>query len=82
MRVSSRVDSYLTNMKMPWEKENQGVVMSVGQLQLCGIQEEEEKALEPKRDRLWSLPFGSQAICMFLEEKSSVVAVGLDEGRV
>jgi hypothetical protein len=34
-KVASRVDSYLTNMKMPWEKKEKKedkVIMSVGRL--------------------------------------------------
>jgi hypothetical protein len=34
MNVASRVDSYLTNMKLPWEKELAITVVSVGSVEL------------------------------------------------
>ena len=64
---------------MPWEKENLGVVMSVGQLQLVGVSQSETGS---NHERLWSIPFASQAICMFYEPSCSIVVVGLDEGKV
>jgi len=33
MNVASRVDAYLTNMKMPWEKEAPPTLLSVGALE-------------------------------------------------
>ena len=33
MNIANRVDSYLTNMKMPWEKVAPPVIMSVSSLE-------------------------------------------------
>ena len=33
MNIVSRVDAYLTNMKMPWEKEAPPTLLSVGALE-------------------------------------------------
>jgi len=33
MNVASRVDAYLTNMKMPWEKEAPPTLLAVGCLE-------------------------------------------------
>ncbi len=33
MNVASRVDAYLTNMKMPWEKDAPPTLLSVGALE-------------------------------------------------
>lgn len=50
MNVASRVDSYLTNMKLPWEKEAPPTLLSVGALE-CYILISET---EFKFDRIWS----------------------------
>ncbi len=34
MNIANRVDSYLTNMKMPWEKAPPPVIMSVASAEL------------------------------------------------
>ena len=57
MRVASRVDSYLTNMKLPWEKESIPVVMTVGQLMLQSIKKVESD--NPIYEKLWTKPFAS-----------------------
>lgn len=36
MSPVSRIDSYLTNAKMPWEKEAPPVIVTVGALELYG----------------------------------------------
>ena len=57
MSVTSRVDSYLTNMKMPWEKELPvGTLVTVGAVE-CFIQ---SNIGEIKFDRLWSKTFQTQ----------------------
>jgi hypothetical protein len=53
MNVASRVDSYLTNMKMPWEKTAPPVIMSVGCVELWA------QTQEYKFERIWSRSFKS-----------------------
>jgi len=54
MSVTSRVDSYLTNMKMPWEKElPPGTMVTVGAVE-CYSQPFED---EYKFDKLWTKTF-------------------------
>ncbi|EAR93569.2 PX-SNARE domain protein (macronuclear) [Tetrahymena thermophila SB210] len=78
MNVASRVDAYLTNMKMPWEKEQPQTLLSVGTLE-CWLQNN-QGGLD--FEKAWSIPYPLQAICMHWEPSSCILSVGLDEGRV
>ncbi|EGR33250.1 PX domain protein [Ichthyophthirius multifiliis] len=79
MNVASRMDAYLTNMKMPWEKEQPQTLLSVGTLE-CWIQQ--QKSDKFQFDRVWSLAYPSQAICMHWEPISQILTIGLDEGKI
>jgi hypothetical protein len=50
MNIASRMDSYLTNMKMPWEKEAMPTLLSVGGLE-CFF-EKQDGSFE--FERIWS----------------------------
>lgn len=50
MNIVHRVDSYLTNMKMPWEKVSPPVIMSVASLE-CYVE------TAKKYEKLWSKNF-------------------------
>jgi hypothetical protein len=78
MNVASRVDSYLTNMKLPWEKDVNITIMTVGSLE-CYIQNDKN---EFKFDKLWNKTYPSQGICMDWEPKSCRLAVGMDNGTI
>ena len=59
MSVLSRMDSYLSNAKLPWDREDKpACVASVGVLE-CYV---EKKKFEFQK--LWSKKFAFQAICM------------------
>lgn len=78
MNVASRVDAYLTNMKMPWEKDQPQTLLSVGTLE-CWLQSNQgDLAFE----KAWSIPYPLQAICMYWEPSSCILSIGLDEGKV
>lgn len=64
MNVASRVDSYLTNMKLPWEKDLPPVIVSVGAVE-CYIQ---DNLNEFKFDRVWTKTFSCQ-VSTFLQKK-------------
>ena len=73
MNVASRVDSYLSNMKLPWDREDKPpCVSSVGILE-CYL----ERKNEPFTfDKLWAKGFASQAICLVWDQPSNLIAVG------
>lgn len=78
MNALSRVDSYFTNMDLPWEKNknpNQ-VLLSVGVI---------EALIQPKAgvlefERIWCKSNKSQAICMSWSDAMSSLAIGFDSG--
>ena len=55
LNAVSRVDSYLTNMKMPWEKEAPPVLVTVGAIEFY-VKSSTEEA---KYDKLWIKTFSS-----------------------
>lgn len=75
MSITTRVDSYLTNMKMPWEKTAPPVIMGVSALE-CYIE------TGGKYERLWSKSFKVQSICMSWDSEKETVYVGCDDGKV
>ncbi len=78
-KVTSRMDSYLVNMKLPWEKQKSGVpdvIISVGRLQMFQLSDSEEL------QSTWNIKFDSQAICLYFCHTSSRAVVGLDDGSV
>lgn len=59
MSVTSRVDSYLTNMKMPWEKDQpKGALVTVGTVE-CYIQQDLGVF---KFEKLWTKTFQVQVL--------------------
>lgn len=59
MNVLSRMDSYISNIKLPWDREDKPLcVSSVGVLE-C-YYEKKKFSFE----KLWSKSFAFQAICM------------------
>jgi WD40 repeat protein len=79
MSVTSRVDSYLTNMKMPWEKElPTGGMVTVGAVE-CYIQKDKD---EINFDKVWTKTFQSQVIHLHWEPTSCLLTCGKDDGSV
>jgi hypothetical protein len=72
MNAASRVDAYLTNMKLPWEKEAPPTLLSVGALE-CWVQSVED---DFKFERAWSKTYPSQAICLYWDLPSNSLFVG------
>jgi hypothetical protein len=73
MNVTSRVDSYLTNMKLPWEKElPQGAMITVGAVE-CYIQKDKS---EFKFDKLWTKTFQTQVIVLYWDAPSCLLLTG------
>ena len=46
MNVASRVDAYITNMKMPWEDDSPSTLLSVGALECYVCTSESEWKFE------------------------------------
>jgi len=77
----SRIDSYITNMEMPWNKaKKEEVILAVGNLEAWV--KVHRKTDDFYYERLWLKTFKSQAICMDYNQSSNLVAVGCDNGQV
>lgn len=80
MSVTSRVDSYLTNMKMPWEKEvPPGTTVTVGAVE-CYLQT--GKLEDVKFEKLWTKTFQTQVINLYWDQATSNLIVGKDDGTI
>lgn len=77
MNVASRIDSYLTNMKLPWEKPDpKAPIISVGALGCY------TKVKDWKFKKLWKKLFSAQAICLYWDEITNLLGIGLDDGTI
>jgi len=81
MSVASRVDSYVTNMKLPWEKDvPKGTLVTVGAVE-CYLQKEDIEN-EIKFEKLWVKTSQSQVICMHWDQTSNNLLIGKDDGTL
>lgn len=80
MSAISRMDSYITNMNMPWDKKTDQVLLSVGVLE-AWLQS--KKGMEEYTyERLWHKNFKSQAICIHYNEDLGLIFAGCDSGEI
>jgi len=80
LSVTSRVDSYLTNMKMPWEKElPPGTLVTVGAVE-CYMNTGKDG--EIKFDKLWTKTFQTQVIHLLWDSASNLLITGKDDGSI
>lgn len=84
MNITSRVDAYLTNFSMPWEKkQNVSVAQSVGAVIAVKITPKKENGeIKWSYMRMWSANFPSQTNIMHWNNQSDMLYVGLDNGEV
>lgn len=79
MNTVSRIDSYITNLKMPWDKsEKNEIFFSVGRLEMYIIKDHAKF----KFQLAFGLPFGSQAICCVFDSANDFFGIGCDDGSV
>jgi len=75
MNVASRVDSYLTNMKMPWENDlPQDTLVTVGAIE-CYLQVGDLES-GPKFDKMWVKTFQTQVIMLYWDQPSCTLLLG------
>jgi hypothetical protein len=74
MSVGSRFDSYLTNMKLPWDDKNvdKQKKMTVGAVE-CYIQKDKN---DYKFERAWTKTFPTQMICIWWDSTTGTVVAG------
>lgn len=80
MNIISRIDSYVTNVNLPWEKKTDGH-LSVGAT--LAIRLSDDKGLNStKFEKIWAKSYPTQTGVIVWDENSSTLAVGLDDGRI
>ena len=78
MNIASRVDAYITNVNLPWEKKTDAHI-SVGAVfafQIVNIKG------EYRLDKKWAKSFPEQTGVVNFEKESCLLQVGLDSGTV
>lgn len=75
--VLTRLDAYMTNMKMPWESEAGGQTLIPVSCTECWTHD-----ARGEFERSWTKLYNSQAICLFWEPRSCTLIVGLDSGSI
>lgn len=82
MNALSRVDSFFTNMTMPWEKKDKSkseIALSVGVLEVWA---QKKGGDDSNYKRLWCKNFASQAICLHYNQQLNILAAGCDDGTL
>ena len=81
MKITSRIDAYLTNATFPWEKQG-GTHVTVGALLVYKITRTGDYYGEWKFDRLWVKSFPVQTNSLCWEPSLKLLAVGMDDGKI
>jgi WD40 repeat protein len=79
MNIASRLDAYLTNVNLPWEKKTDAHI-SVGAIFAYKVTSDSDKNFY--FDKLWAKSFPKQTGVVAWDSESSSLAVGLDDGRI
>ena len=80
MNISSRVDAYITNVNLPWEKKIEEHI-TVGALYAFRVIEN-KKSNSYTFDKLWAKSYREQTGVVYFNKKSMNVGVGLDTGII
>jgi WD40 repeat protein len=79
MSLTSRLDTKITNIPMPWEKDvPQGALITMGAIE-CYIQ---ASVGEIKFDRLWTKSYQTQIIVIYWDPIGCALVVGGDDGTL
>jgi hypothetical protein len=76
----SRIDSYFTNYRLPWESktENKGLAFSVGLFEVYSLKNEEKLRFQ----QAFNVSYNTQAYCMAFNELLNLFAIGCDDGSI
>lgn len=78
----SRLDSYLTNIPMPWDKagKKDEALLAVGGVEAWGRVKRGGDTFN--YEKLWLKTLKSQAICLYYNPKMHLIGVGCDSGEL
>ena len=79
MNIASRVDAYITNVNLPWEKKTDAHISVGATFAFKVIQTKDGKYLFEK---LWAKSFPEQTGVVNFDTESNTVEVGLDSGAI
>ena len=81
MKITSRIDAYLTNVALPWEKKG-GTHVTVGALLVYRVTLPPSGVGDWKFDRLWVKSFPVQTSVMAWDSTLKMLAIGMDDGKL
>lgn len=81
MNIVSRLDSYLTNVSMPWEKKQESTYVTVGAFSFHRITVDPETG-DWKFTRLWACNFPSQTNILCWAQGTQTILLGMDSGKI
>jgi hypothetical protein len=79
MNITSRVDAYITNVNLPWEKKTDAHI-SVGAIFAYKVSVDSNGSYF--FDKLWAKSYPVQTGVVYWESESNVLAIGLDNGKI
>lgn len=85
MNIASRIDSYITNFSLPWEKKqpsNKDSYSAVGAIAVYIVDGIDGTSDSWDFTRAWMKTFNSQTNVLCYNEEMEVLFVGLDSGRI
>lgn len=80
MKITSRIDAYFTNLKLPWEKPT-ATHVTVGALVAYKVSKEAETGTW-KFDRVWVKSYPVQTNILCWDNSLNMLAVGMDDGNI
>ena len=82
MNIASRVDAYLSNVNLPWEKKTDAHI-TVGAVFAFKINENKtDNVKNIKYEKVWAKSFPEQTGVLYFEKKSLSILIGLDMGNI
>ena len=80
MKIASRIDAYVTNVNLPWEKKTEAHI-SVGSVFAFKVIQD-KKGVTHLYEKLWAKSFPEQTGVVNFDKENLVLQVGLDSGTV
>ena len=80
MKIASRLDAYVTNVNLPWEKKTEAHI-SVGSVFAFKVIQD-KKGTPHLYEKLWAKSFPEQTGVVNFDKENLVLQVGLDSGTV
>ena len=80
MKIASRLDAYVTNVNLPWEKKTEAHI-SVGSVFAFKVIQD-KKGIPHLYEKIWAKSFPEQTGVVNFDKENLVLQVGLDSGTV